>query len=201
MAIDNSQRFHSMVENIEELKTIFCTENVMDNKENKKSQVMIRAYLFMVHAEFESFIEDILAEKVKEDMTEYKSNNTISRSLSAIAAFFHSDNPSASFQNAGTTIETIVNKSTVEYKSSLLRNNGIKEENLVPLLRKIGINTDSINETNFLEVNEFGKTRGSIAHNSSVSMISNLINIDDEEKRIKNIIASFKEIDLLVLKN
>ena len=184
-----------MLKNIQSLKSQFCTPTVLSDPISQSSQWFIDSYLFLVHAEFESYIETIVLNKIEKDLSDFMTKNKLTMAVACCASY--SDIPHHPSQDinslAKNSFKTILNENVALFREAVKLNNGIKQNNIVPLLAKVGFNFDAVDHTEFLEVDNFGQVRGDIAHKSIG--IRTPITISDEELRIQRLLKVFSDID------
>lgn len=195
MRLRNSSLYKKMEKNIKLLKKQFCTSAVLSNPISQTSQLFIDAYLVLVHAEFESYIETCINNKIDNDLIKFRTSHQLTKSLASCAAFSNKQhNPSQDLTSAlSNSFESILNENVNQLHDTIDKNHGIKQYNIVPLLTKIGFDFNSVDHTEFLELDNFGKVRGDIAHKSIG--IRAPVTITDEELRIQRLLKVFSDID------
>lgn len=193
-----------MVSNIKKIHKSFCTPLVLKNCDTSRSQLMLKAYLILVHAEFESYIESIITEKTDIALNNYVKLKELDKTIGGIVAYsnmvYEAPNKfvDANDPKARKTFDTIVNKECKMFKQEIkYLNNGIKIKNIAPLISKIGLDINSFDETEMNELEIFGENRGFIAHNSIG--INRVIDYSTEENHIQNIILLFSKIDNMIM--
>lgn len=125
------------------------------------------AYLLLVHAEVESFIEerclDVMSTVVEAWIRDYKPRSTIV----ALAAFAHTGGDKSipqAVEPRRPQIREVIDGAKRSYSSIVNRNNGLKETNLLALLLPIGIRESQISSSFLADMNTFGARRGAQAH-------------------------------------
>ncbi len=181
----------------EELKSIFLTDFILEYPDTDRSQDMIKAYRFLIHAEIEFYFESVIKKVIKESVDKWLNNNEFKKPLLSILAFhnikFNNIPTRASEINSGNDLTFRISRCVNDFKNIIKRNNGIKEENILPLLVNIGMDASELDPLLLNNLSSFGRNRGDIAHNS-FSVIS-LINPVDETDLVDKIIDDIKEID------
>lgn len=192
-----SKQFSELKRNINKIRKTFCTKQVLSNQTTERSQLMLKAYVALVHAEFEWFIESRIKSVLDDSLQQYNSAKTIDQQIGSVLAYSYKTKDVAS--KSFLPFDQIVNQECVEFKKKIKSNNGIKIENIAPLLKKIGFDINSIShQTELTELNGFAAVRGEIAHCST--SVSKLINYNDETQKITNILFVFEDIDILLPK-
>jgi len=188
----NSMRYNQLENRLKSIETLYLPPIKNAGNYTKIEQDNLRAFLLLVHAEIESFFEEITEEKVKKAFKKWKTNRTKSNILLSLVSF-------CNIEQTEHSIESRVNKSLSTYIHSLKKNNGIKEKNILTILLPIGYEHDRIDATWLNTISSFGMARGAVAHTSSkvqqpldpatlkstVSyVLSEIKNIDENLKKI-----------------
>jgi len=184
-----------------ELRSTLITKTVISNFTSKTSQYRLRAYRLLSHAEIESYIENIILYKVSIEKVKLQQAKQISNCIACIMAYNKTE-----FPNISSHLAEISNRNDIIFRTSAIiytfesqvkRNNGIKEENIIPLLVPLGIDYQSLSQTLLNTMSSFGQNRGSTAHNSS--KVQHLINPNDEISMVNQIIQDLQLVDNLVV--
>ena len=146
MRKNNSVLYKKMQKNIQSLRTQFCTPEVLRNSISESSQLFIDAYLVLVHAEFESYIETCIKNKIDRDLNNFRTKHKLTMSIASCAAFSNkTHNPPQELSGiANNSFESIVNENVNLLYNSIEKNHGIKQHNIVPLLVRVGFDFDTI---------------------------------------------------------
>lgn len=190
-----SRQYTELKRNINKIKKTFCTKMVINNQTTERSQLMLKAYLALVHAEFEWFIETRIKNVLDDSLNKYNISKTIDQHIGSVLAYSYKtkDVESKDF----IPFEQIVNKECVDFKKRIKKNNGITLDNITPLLKKIGYDINSIShQTELTVLRGFAADRGDIVHCST--KVSRLINFQDETEKMENILLVCKDIDDLL---
>lgn len=124
-----------------------------------KDKDLTRAFCLLCHAELEAYLEDITKEVVDRAFTKWNLHKTIISPIIFHLAYNYK-------QEAGKAKEPpfgMVFKSHQSLLDTIKKNNGIKENNLLGFFRPIGYEIDPTLQST---LNDYGKTRGDIAHQS-----------------------------------
>lgn len=184
-----------------ELRKNLITKTVMSNSTSKTSQYRLRAYRLLTHAEIESYIENLILFKLDMEKSKWLQTKIIPNCIANLMAYNRNEFPNISCHLAEIStrndvtfrITTIINS----FELLVKRNNGIKEENIIPLVVPLGIDYQALSQTLLNNLSSFGQNRGNTAHNSS--KVQQLINPNDEIRMTTQIIQELNTIDNLIL--
>lgn len=151
----NSTRYNSLVTRIDQLNVHLLPVIDPTVSYSEKDIDLTRAFCLLCHAEIEAYLEDFTLEVVTKAFNQW---NTDKKSISPI--IFHLI---YSYTGQKEAPYSMVHKSFLSLKKTIETNNGIKEHNLISFFKPIGFEVDPTLRT---VLNEFGKTRGQIAHTS-----------------------------------
>lgn len=160
---------------------------------SSKEQDDLRSYLLLVHAEIESYFEEVTENKVKAAFRNWKLNRTKSSVLLALVSFC---------EHAITEqdLEDRINKALSSYIHKIKKNNGIKEKNILEILLPVGIEYGAIDTAWLSTMTSFGTNRGEVAHSTAAVqqpldpvtlkgtvtlILTEIKKIDEEFKKIK----------------
>lgn len=161
---------------------------------------LIRSYVLLVHAEIESYFEDVAREKVQKALLNWTTNRKKSSCLKAVLAYAGNE---ISYETTrkidSNNISFRMNKAVNHFVALIQKNHGIKENNIISILIPLGIEITDIDPVWLSTMDAFGNARGSIAHNS-ISIL-NLIDRNTEVNRINNqILPEIQRLDQIVSK-
>jgi hypothetical protein len=184
-----------------QLRDSLITKTVLAYPTTNTSQYRLRAYRLLSHAEIEFYIENLVLSKIENEKAKWNSTKTITNSIGSLLSYSKFEFPNVSSHlsevssrnDAHYRITTII---TI-YENNIKKNNGIKEENIIPILIPIGIEYQSISQTLLNNLSSFGRNRGNTAHNSS--KVQQLINPNDEINIVSQILQELVDIDRLVV--
>lgn len=156
----NSRRYNQLSQRITTIETLYLPAVNASGNYSKKEQDDLRAFLLLIHAELESYFEEISESKVKAVFRNWKLHRTKSNVLLALVSFC---------ENAITEqeLEVRINKALASYIHKLRKNNGIKEKNLLEILLPVGIELSAIDSTWLSTMTSFGTNRGEVAHSTA----------------------------------
>lgn len=197
-----SSSYRQLVSCERQLRKCFITKTVYTHPTTVTSQFRLRSYRILSHAEIEYFVESIILNKIEREKKKWLKTHSTSNCISNILAYIRIEFPNISPHlteiTSGNDFQFRVNKVLNNYQNIIKYNNGIKEENIIPILIPLGIDYQKINQTLLNNMSSFGVERGSTAHNSS--KVQNLINPNDEINMVNQIITDLLDIDKLVLR-
>ena len=119
-----------------------------------------RAYVALCHAEIESYLE--YKSVVVVDKALHIWNESGNPTLPLLSLFAHFE-----FIEKNCSTNEKVNMITQKFKHSVVRNNGIKEENIKKLFKPLGINVDELDTAWIATLNSYGAKRGETVHVSA----------------------------------
>ncbi|MFH8742943.1 HEPN domain-containing protein [Streptomyces albidoflavus] len=158
-----------------------------------------RAFRVLVHAEFESFIEDRVIEVLNNAFSKWKSSGNVATSLLAVVAYketLHAipDALSGASQKKFLDLEERVESAKNDFNRYVrTQNHGIKAKNLLRMLMPIGFTEVEIDPA-WLSVTEtWASARGEVAHKSAKMQVR-----PDPQKEVNvvdSILDGFRDID------
>ena len=157
----------------------------------------VRAYTVLSHAEMEYYFEEIalsIAEKAYKKWTQHQK---ASKPLLALVAFYegqYSSVPEAHDGNrSDETIDERIRKAYSSYNEQVrVKNNGIKEANILRVFLPIGVQITDLDENLLIALNNFGRKRGTIAHSTKSSILTTP---DDALNTVNEIISLIDTFD------
>lgn len=198
-----SLRFKDLSRRITELrKTLLPRQFDPTGSYPERVYERTRAFRVLVHAEFESFIEDRAIEVVNSGFKDWKSTGRVAPSLLAVVAYKDSvDDVPKSLVDASSSKKKYPNlEARVEAAKNNLNhylrtmNNGIKEKDLLRILLSVGLTEDDIDSTWISITDSWATERGDAAHQSAVKLQVKP-DPDHELKTVRTIRDGFREID------
>lgn len=191
-----SKEFRNLKKRITELKKHFL--GFLESKKHTDTRTFshlqldrIRAFLALVHAEIEYYIEQRAINFAVTSFQNWKKHGIVSITLLTIIAYSN-----IKFQKSILDLnpEDRLNKALCNYIGGIIKsNNGIKRENLNNILLPIGINMLEFEKTQNTWLNTieyFAGTRGGIVHQSGI-----YINPKSEIGNIEMILDGLEKLD------
>lgn len=189
----NTRRYNQLSRRIINIENSYLPTVNSSGNYSSKEQDDLRAFLLLVHAEIESYFEEVSGDKAKTAFRKWKSNKTRSNVLLALVSYCeHTINEKE--------LEVRINKALTLYIKALKENHGIKEKNLLEILLPVGIEYSAIDTTWLNTMTTFGSNRGEVAHSTAsvqqpldpvtlkdtvTLILSEIRNIDEKLKNIK----------------
>lgn len=159
--MSNTRRYTQLSKRISKIEISYLPAINPTGNYSAKQQDDLRAYLLLVHAEIESYFEEISESKVRSAFNNWRLHRTKSNVLIALASFCDGTVSDLS-------LEVRVNKALTFYIAKLRHNHGIKEKNLLDMLLPIGLEHSDIDATWLSTMNSFGSSRGMVAHSAAM---------------------------------
>lgn len=201
-----SKRFKEMRDRLRELRMHMLPEKFSLTGDYTERQLdRARGYRLLVHAEIESYLEDVVKQASINGISKWKNNNKPSVMLISFLASFHSNwdaveefgteqiNRSPKPRNIGEKVNEIINLAQIQYINIIKHNHGVREKNLKSLICPIGIEMDDLDQTWISNLDSFGSLRGEVAHNTKKTTAQ--INPSDEHERVKALLIGLRDLD------
>jgi hypothetical protein len=152
----------------------------------EKDRDLTRAYYLLCHAEFEAYIEDITKEVTIRAFTKWNADKSIISPIIFHLAYNYrqeqgkpKDAPYSMIVKSYNSLIKVIDKS-----------NGIKEDNLNNFFKPIGFEIDPTLQST---LNDFGRTRGQIAHTAFHTQQP--LDPSTEKNHIKQILSALSLFD------
>lgn len=129
------------------------------------------AFRLMSHAEFESYLEDIVKQTVDVALARWMADRTASVPILCIVASFEGKDKVNSFSDDPNktrppSISTFVNKCYAHFEHNIGNNNGIRMKNLLSLLVQVGLEESDLDAAWIGSVDAYGAHRNVVGHSS-----------------------------------
>lgn len=210
-----SERFKEMRIRLRELRKHLLPPKFSPTGDYTDRQLdLARGYRLLVHAEIESYLEDVAKEVVTSAIIKWKNDRKPSLLLVAFLSSYHSswnvgDDVSneqiiklaKSRVNAKDSVNEIIDLAQKQFIQIVKDNHGVKRKNFKSLILPIGVEVDDLDNTWLTNLDNFGSLRGEVAHNTK--RITSQINPLDEYTVVKSILDGLKDLDcrILAMKN
>lgn len=203
----NSQRFKDLEKRIKELRKHLLPLPFSKTGTYSDRQIdRARGYRLLVHAEFEAFLEDTCRELVVKKISEWSRNNKPSNIVLALLACYHSGwgidgsaddaeiiNSAKGRIKVKDAVKEAIDLALKQYIQKLKDNNGIKEKNFKTMVLPTGVEMDELDQTWLTNLDQFGKLRGDIAHQSKRTQ--GLLDPEDEFKSVQALLKGIRKLD------
>ncbi len=207
-----SARFKEMQTRLTELRRHMLPSKFSPTGEYSDRQMdRARGYRLLVHAEIESYLEDIAREAVTKAIQQWKANRKPSMILLSFLAAYHSgwdtnderaNDDVMRLAKARARMKDSVNEAIdiaqKQYITCVRENNGVKEKNLKRLILPLGVETADLDGTWLTNLDNFGANRGDTAHNAKGA--AGQINPGDEYITAQELLKGLKDLDEKILK-
>ena len=127
----------------------------------------IAAYVVLVHAEIESYLETVCAKASDTAIAKWRTTRASSRTLLALIVFLEKKkqvSSGTSLFSDGRSLIRLVDETYASYGSVIRNNNGIKESNLRRLLLPLGLLEMELDGGLLRALDDLGSKRGKVAH-------------------------------------
>jgi hypothetical protein len=188
-----SRRFIALLKRLDTLRHHFLPEAFSPiGQYDVREYDLARAYVLLVHAEIESYLEDRARDVADTAEKRWKKKGSHSNVIRSVFGFHsHTKNePWKPFDKTPAKIQSALNS----YATLISNNHGIKEANVCRLLFPIGIEYRSLNATWLINLDSFGSFRGSLAHLSSIKT-QQPVDPETEFKRVAEIVKGLRSLD------
>ncbi|MFP5194105.1 HEPN domain-containing protein [Alcaligenes faecalis] len=205
--MSQSSRFQEMESRLTELRRNMLPDEFSPTGDyTDKDLDLARGYRLLVHAEIESYLEDIAKDTIIESIRNWDNNQKPSLTLISFLAAYHSGwNIDEGIENEEIiklaknrpkikdSVKEAINCAQRQYIQYIKDNHGVKENNIKKLILPLGIQMDEIDGTWLATINSFGTNRGETAHNSKRA--TGQINPKDEYKTTQDLLDGLRNLD------
>lgn len=159
----------------------------------------------LAHAEFESYLEDVVLAHLFQSVQQWKFGRAPTVSIAAVLAFTENpgrgpdsvlDPPSKPAGDFDERLRLAVNAFAYYVRNT---NHGVKEKNILSLLAPIGFDTKTIDQVWLADLDSWASDRGEVAHKSGNKLT---VQIDParEKTRVNGLLQGFRKVDTQILK-
>lgn len=161
------------------------------------------AFRLLVHAEFESFIEDRVMSHVTTRVREWSESRRPSVTLATLFAYdgaqvrgpasilYPPQGPDGRFDERLSGVVSRYNRQV------RVTNHGVREENMLGMLLPIGVDASDLDLAWLGDLDGWAKDRGAFAH-QSLSKVGISIDPHREYAKVKRLLHGFKKVDVLI---
>jgi hypothetical protein len=203
----NSQRFKDFKKNIDFLTKQLLPSEKPSGDYTLEEQTLLRSHRILVHAEIESYFEDIAINKVTAAIKTFKKTKKASHVLAALCAYSQKRKvnlPEKYNDKSEKFLEERLVKEINHFNWVIQENHGILQKNILQILLPIGICESDIDPTLLIDLDQLGKERGKFAHSPIYNRsIKSKQKFDPsiEQKRIADLwIPEIQKIDSIILR-
>lgn len=202
-----SKRFRQLRTRVNQLKRHLLPSTFSPIGDYSSRQIdRAKGFRLLVHAEIESYLEDVSVSVVTNAIKQWKSGGNASRSLVSFLASYHSswnivdtlNNEqliaiAKSRRDIKDSVNAIIDLAQTQFHSKVKSNHGIKEENFLLLILPTGIDPSELDQTWITNLDSYGSLRGEIAHKSHHT--TGLVNPKDESDKVTALIKGLEDLD------
>jgi len=155
-----------------------------------------RAYVLLVHAEIESYIEDRAQEVVDQTHANWQQTATCTKTLERLLRY-HLDHQRKLWHPV-TKSDAAVSAAINFYGSIVKGNNGVKEANLLSMLFPIGLDYRRLDAAWLATMDSFGSVRGTFAHASQIKTQQSIDPKTEYQIVKQQILPAMKKLDGMI---
>lgn len=190
-----SPRFRDLLTRLRALEKHFLPEGLTfpsTGQYSKREEDHARAYVLLVHAEIESYLEDRVSDVVDQAHIQWKQNGICTRTLEGLLR--HHLNSHKEPWRPTVKSDDAVKAAVNSYNSIVKKNNGVRETNLLSMLFPIGLEYHRLDGTWLATMDSFGSLRGAFAHTQIKAQQS--IDPESRYKTVRNeILPPMRRLD------
>lgn len=186
--MSQSTRYISLVRALKKLEKMLPKYDPFGNY-SFLQQTKIRGYKVFVHAEFETYFEDIVTAKLEVSSQIWIATKQSTNVLLAIVTYSEYKKDLDNFND--TVLRAIKN-----HRDTVKSNHGIKDKNLKDIFIPIGLDFNDVSPTLLNSLNSFGGERGSVVHKSITTTVT--LDPRNEKFKVSNILQELALFDLFV---
>ena len=197
-----SNHYMAMRRNIGQLGRSLLPRPITKDLLELTPRVSVRAlsYRMLCHAEFENFLEARALEVVAAVDASWKRRGHISHSTLCLLAFsgikLNALPDTLQVPSERITPDGRVSRAISEFNHYVRkRNHGIKEENLIALLVRIGLKPVLLDEVLVADMTDLGVKRGEVAHGGAAGYVTRGVNPRDEFEQVRRISEGLRPVD------
>lgn len=197
-----SRRFTELKSSIIRIRNALLPEEFNPTGEYRDAKVVhlrTASFLFLCHAEIESYIEEIALGLHQETWQLWQTYRWPSHGLTCLLGFSEvaTSLPPEGLAATGSSYSEVavpLEKANNAWRFAHRYNNGVKEKDILRLLLPIGIPASVLDQTLLNDLNSFGSARGDIAHRSPTS-VTNLLDPQTEFASVNLLVDALQPLD------
>jgi len=168
-----------------------------------------RGYRLLVHAEIESYLEDVSRDVVINAIREWKADQKPTVVIVSFLAAYHSGwSVSDEVENERIieiaksrvkikdSVSEIIDLAQTQFTNKIKNNHGIKDKNFKTLVLPAGVDVNELDSTWLANLDSFGSKRGDVAHKTMRA--TGVINPKDEYDSVQQLLIGLKALDLKI---
>lgn len=146
------------------------------------NQIKLRALISLIHAEFETYFEE-----VGNHVVDFFQNSTMTTNQSDTIKVSILCYGNKSFEGSLDSYSDRINSNILQLKSIISSNNGIKEKDILKIILPLSFPVSTLDQTWLNTINSFGSMRGELIHRN-LNQITRVIGYDYFDAIISTII-------------
>lgn len=168
----HTDNYQLLIKRLTKLKKIYLPRSLSPTGAYKDSTYeKVRAYKVLTHAEMEYYFEEIALSIATKSFDRWLRYKQASVPLVALAVYYEGVYASIPESHTGNRIEENLDfriKKAYQFYMHQIRdkNHGIKEKNILNIFLPIGISVNDLPEDMLIALNNYGTSRGTIAHST-----------------------------------
>ena len=151
----------------------------------------VRGYIVLVHAEIETYLEEVALELTNFSMRRWSTHGRVNRCLAAL--LLHHDRSATPLPKDMTTH---LNTAASAHRSAVKNNHGVREKHVWAMFSPLGIDKSEVSTSLLAELESFGSARGKVAHLSARGVL-NPPDPDSTKNQASLLVSELKDFDLL----
>lgn len=161
------------------------------------------AYALLMHAEIESYFEDIISDIADAAVQKWRADQVVTRPLVSLVVYREGNEIGFAEDifniSSSRKIDTVFIQCKSQFDARVRNNHGIRKKNLTKLMMSIGFEPDPSEETLFNSLDGFGAKRGDFAHRSPDSKLLKATDPITEANEIKVLIDNVASLDTALM--
>jgi hypothetical protein len=157
----------------------------------------VAAFRVLMHAELEAYFEDLCTDVVDRVCAKWIADGRARVAVPALLGFAKATVrlPPEELDSMRDSMREAVERARKHFKNSVvLRNNGIKQKNVMSLLLPAGLRESDIDTTLVARLDAFGLNRGELVHSSALS-VQRPPDPGDAFLAVRDIVLGLRRID------
>nr|WP_321352973.1 HEPN domain-containing protein [uncultured Methanoregula sp.] len=198
----NSKRFQELEKSINYLTGFLLPSQKPSADYSLEELIRMRSHRILIHAEIESYFEDIAVDKIRTAAAEYKMTKKTGPVLAALFACSQRQTPVKlpdTHNKNRNFFENRLDEESTIFHNMVKNNHGIHQNNILQLLLSIGVCETEIDQTLLIDLDQLGTQRGEFAHTSISNKTKQKFDPSIERNRIKLWIPVIQKIDLIIM--
>ena len=163
--------------------------------------LLTEAYILLVHAEIESYIETVCHDLIKHVAKQWADESKTSPTLFCLlASYHHSWVEQEGEPKKAKDIKEAIQLATSQYSHIIKSNHGIKRNDLKKIIIPTGVDYANLDDSWINNMDAFGSDRGKIAHTSHKSRINSSVSPQDSLNKSNSLLEGIKKFDQEIIK-